>query len=121
MLKTKLSVNTKVMGTNTDTTPIWHPVKPPQAYLKKINQRSKKMTTDDKLKKLIMQIIKKPVEAQIIPGGLELEFPKPDKVIPGYDTGLEKLANKIVEDALNGNLKSIEELRKIVGNVDWSN
>ena len=77
------------------------------------------MTTDDKLKELLMQIKQKPVEEEIIPGEYEIEFPKPDKVIPGYDTGLEKLANKIVEDALKGNLKSIEELRKIVGNVDW--
>ena len=77
------------------------------------------MTTNEKLKQLIMEIITKPVEPQIISGGLSVEFPQPDKVIPGFTSGLTKIAHKIVEDAMNGNLKSIEELRSIVGDDDW--
>lgn len=77
------------------------------------------MKTNEKLKELIIEILKKPIEPKVIPGGFNIELPESDKIIPGYNTGLEKLAHQIVDDALNGNLKSIEELRKIVGNVDW--
>lgn len=77
------------------------------------------MKTNDKLKTILMEIIKKPVETQIIPGGINLDLGEPDKILPGYDSELEKIANGLIAKAEQGDIKAIDKIREIVGDIEW--
>lgn len=65
-----------------------------------------------------MNILKQPVETKIEPGP-DYMLLEPEKVIPGYDSELEKIANGLITKAEQGDIKAIDKIREIVGDIEW--
>ena len=79
------------------------------------------MTVNEKLKELLMRLIKEQIDRQVKPALEDLSMTYEDQVIPGYDSRLEKIASTLVEKAEGGDIKTITFIREIVGDIEWSN
>lgn len=75
------------------------------------------MTTNKKLIELLMALIKQPIEERVEPSQVEL-WPQ-DKVIPGYDSHLQKIATTLVYKAEHGDIKAIDKIRELTGDLTW--
>ena len=78
------------------------------------------MTVNEKLKELLMRLIKEQIDKQVKPALEDLSMTYEDQVIPGYDSRLEKIASTLVEKAEGGDIKTITFIREIVGDIEWS-
>lgn len=78
------------------------------------------MTVNEKLKELLMRLIKEQIDRQVKPALEDLSMTYEDQVIPGYDSRLEKIASTLVEKAEGGDIKTITFIREIVGDIEWS-
>ena len=76
------------------------------------------MKTNEKLKEILMNILKQPVAEKTEPG-ISCFCIEEAKVIPGYDSELEKIANGLIDKAAKGDVKAIDKIREIVGDVEW--
>ena len=77
------------------------------------------MTTHEKLIELLITLIKQPIAERIESGQAELIWPPEDKVIPGYDSHLQKIANTLVYKAEHGDIKAIDKIRELIGDLKW--
>ena len=78
------------------------------------------MTVNEKLKELLMRLIKEQIDKQVKPALEDLSMTYEDQVIPGYDSRMEKIASTLVEKAEGGDIKTITFIREIVGDIEWS-
>ena len=76
------------------------------------------MNTNEKLKEILMRLLTQPVE-QKQKSATNMSLVLEDNVTPGYDSRLEKIATVLVQKAEEGDIKSIDKIREIVGDVDW--
>lgn len=79
------------------------------------------MTTNEKLIELLMALINQPIEERTESGLAEVVWAPEDRVIPGYDSHLQKIATTLVYKAEHGDIKAIDKIREIIGNVEWPN
>lgn len=77
------------------------------------------MYTDTKLIRLLMELLSQPIAKRVEPGISEVVWPPEDIVIPGYDSHLQKIAVSLVQKAEQGDIKAIDKIREIVGEVEW--
>lgn len=78
------------------------------------------MNTNEKLKEILMRLLTQPVE-QKQKSATNMSLVLEDNVTPGYDSRLEKIAHAMVKKAEDGDIKSIDKIREIVGDVEWPN
>lgn len=96
-----------------DSIRIWHPVKPPQACFKKTNQGTQKMTTNEKLTEILKRLITTAIKEQN-----ELVETSVGHS-PASDSRLEKIAHNLVTKAERDDIKAIDKIQEIVGDVEW--
>lgn len=77
------------------------------------------MKTDAELIRLLMELLTKPIAEQIERGISEVVWPPEDKVVPGYNSHLQKIAVSLVQKAEQGDIKAVDKIREIVGDIEW--
>lgn len=77
------------------------------------------MKTNEKLKEILMQMLSQPVESKVEKVLPDIAWACSDKVIPGYDSELEKMARALVDKADRGDIKAIEKICDIIGADEW--
>ena len=77
------------------------------------------MSTEDKLKEILMGLLTQPVESKTEPAVADISSKLKDHVTPAYNSELEKIAYTIFEKATRGDPKAIATLVEYVGGEKW--
>lgn len=71
------------------------------------------MTTNEKLTEILKRLITTAVKEQNELVETSVGY------TPAYDSRLEKIAHNLVAKAEHGDIKAIDKIREIVGDVEW--
>lgn len=77
------------------------------------------MSTEEKLKEILIGLLTQPVEPKTEPAVTKPSSILKDREAPGYNSELEKIAYAIFDKATRGDPKSIATLVGYVGGEKW--